>query len=126
MTCAHAVGVALKKLKGVDTVEVKLNAGLAIVHLKSGNRISLQDMKKVISDHGFTPGDAVVKFTGTVNSENGKTWIEVSDVNEVLNLDEAAANSVSSQIGKTVMLQGKVTTPNKKSRSLEVTELRGI
>ena len=126
MTCAHAVGVALKKLKGVDTVEVKLNAGVAIVHLKSGNHISLQEMKKVIEDHGFAPGDAIVKFTGTVNSENGKTWIEVSDINEVLNLNEAAANSVSSQVGKTITLKGKVTSPDKKSRSLEVTELHGI
>lgn len=126
MTCAHAVGVALKKLKGVDTVEVKLNAGLAIVHLKSGNRISLQDMKKVISDHGFTPGDAIVKFTGTVNSENGKTWVDVSDVNEVLHLNEAAANSVATQIGKTLLLEGKVTVPDKKSKMLELTELHNL
>ena len=95
------MGVALKKLKGVDTVEVKLNAGLAIVRLKSGNHISLQDVRKVISDHGFAPGEANVKFTGTVNSENGKTWIEVSSVNEVLNLNEAAANYVATEIGKT-------------------------
>jgi copper chaperone CopZ len=120
------VGGALKKLKGVDKVEVKLNAGLAIVHLKSGNHVSLQDMKKVISDHGFTPGDAVVKFTGTVRSENGKTWIAVSDTDEVLNLNDAAASSVSSQVGKTVTLEGKVTTPDKKSKSFEVTDLRGI
>ena len=126
MTCAHAVGGALKKLKGVEKVEVKLNAGLAIVHLKSGNHISLQDMKKVISEHGFMPGDAIVKFTGTVNSENGKTWIEVSDVNEVLNLNETAANSVSSQIGKTLTLQGKVGSPDEKSKTLEITDLRGI
>jgi copper chaperone CopZ len=126
VTCAHAVGGALKKLKGVDKVEVKLNAGLAIVHLKSGNHVSLQDMKKVIEDHGFTPGDAIVKFTGTVNSENGKTWIAVNDTDEVLNLNDAAASSVSSQVGKTVTLQGKVTSPDKKSRSLEVIELQGI
>lgn len=126
MTCAHAVGVALKKLKGVDTVEVKLNSGLAIVRLKSGNHISLQDVRKVITDHGFSPGEATVKFTGTVNSENGKTWIEVSDVNEVLDLDQAAANSVVTQIGKTVTLQGKVIAPDKKSKTLEITELRSI
>lgn len=99
-------------------MEVKLNAGLAIVHLKSGNRISFQDMKEVISDHGFTPGDAIVKFTGTVNSENGKTWVDVSDVNEVLHLNEAAANSATTQIGKTLLLEGKVTVPDKKSKTL--------
>ena len=120
------MGGALKKMKGVDKVEVKLNAGLAIVHLKSGNHVSLQEMKKVISDHGFTPGDAIVKFTGTVNSENGKTWVDVSEVNEVLHLNEAAANTVATQIGKTLTLEGKVTAPDKKSKDLELTELRGI
>jgi copper chaperone CopZ len=126
MTCAHAVGVALKKLKGVDTVEVKLNDGLAIVRMKSGNHISLQDVQKVISDHGFAPGQAIVKFTGTVNSENGKTWVDVSDVDEVLHLTEAAANSVSTQIGKTLTMEGKVAAPDKKSKTLELTELRSI
>lgn len=126
MTCAHAVGVALKKLKGVDTVEVKLNAGLAIVRWKSGNRISLNDVRKVISDHGFGAGNAIVKFTGTINSENGKTWVEVGDVGEVLQLNESAANSISNQIGKSLAFEGKVTAPDKKSKSLELTEVRSL
>ncbi len=120
------MGVALKKLKGVDSVEVKLNSGLAIVHLKSGNRISLQDMTKVIVDHGFSPGGAIVKFAGTINSENGKTWVEVSDVGEVLNLNADAANSVTTQSGKTLSLEGKVAAPDKKSKTLELTELRNL
>ncbi len=120
------MGVALKKLKGVDTVEVKLNSGLAIVRLKSGNHIALHDMRKVIEDHGFAPGDAIVKFTGTINSENGKTWIEVTDAGEVLALNEAVANSVTSQISKTLTMEGKVTAPDKKSKTLELTELRNL
>jgi copper chaperone CopZ len=120
------VGVALKKLKGVDSVEVKLNTGLAIVRLKSGNRVSLQNIRKIIEEHGFDPGPAIVKFTGTVNSENGKTVVEVSNVEEVLNLNEAAASSVASQIGKTLTLEGKIATADKKSKTLELTELRSI
>jgi hypothetical protein len=81
-------------------------------------------MRKVITDHGFAPGDANVKFTGTINSENGKTWVEVNDVGEVLTLNEAAANNVTSQIGKRLTLEGKVTSPDKKSKTLELSELR--
>ncbi len=120
------MGVALKKLKGVDTVEVKLNSGLAIVRLKSGNHVSVHDMRKVIEDHGFAPGDAIIKFTGTINSKNGKNWIEVTDVGEVLNLNANVANNVTTQIGKTVALEGKVTAPDKKSKTLELTELRTL
>jgi copper chaperone CopZ len=120
------VGVALKKFKGVETVEVKLNSGLAIVHLKAGNRILLQEMRKVIEDHGFTAGGAVVKFTGTINSENGKTWVEVSDVGEVLNLNQVTANDLTTQAGKTLMFEGKVASPEKKSKNLELTELRNL
>jgi hypothetical protein len=120
------VGVALKKLKGVETVQVKLNSGLAIVHLKSGNRITLQEVRKVIDDRGFTPAHAIVRFTGTLNSQNGKTWIEVNDVGEVLNLNESTASSMTSQPGKTLTFEGKVAAPDKKSRTLVLTELRTI
>jgi copper chaperone CopZ len=120
------VGVALKKLKGVETVEVKLNSGLAIVHLKSGNHISLQEMRKVIDDRGFTPGGATVKFTGKINSENGRTWVEISDVGEVLNLNEVIASGITTQTGKTLTFEGKVAAPDKKSKTLELTELRNL
>ena len=36
MTCAHLVDVALKKVAGVESVEVSLNKGLATVKLKPG------------------------------------------------------------------------------------------
>ena len=36
MTCAHVVDVALKKVAGVESVEVSLNKGLATVKLKPG------------------------------------------------------------------------------------------
>lgn len=83
-------------------------------------------MRKVILDHGFSPGDAIVKFNGKINSQNGKTWVEVNDVGEELNLSAAAANSVTTQTGKTLTFEGKVTAPDKKSKTLELTELRNL
>ena len=38
MTCAHVVDVALRKVAGVESVEVSLNKGLATVKLKPGIR----------------------------------------------------------------------------------------
>ena len=39
MTCAHVVNVALKKVAGVESVDVSLNKGLAAIKLKPGKRV---------------------------------------------------------------------------------------
>ena len=120
------MGVALKKLKGVETVQVKLNSGLAIVHLKSGNRILLQDLRKAVEGRGFSTGAAIVKFTGTINSEDNKTWVEVSGIEEVLYLNAGTANSIKIENGKALMLQGKIEAPRKNSEDSLLTELHTL
>ena len=41
MTCAHVVDVALKKVAGVESVEVSLNKGLATVKLKDPSEFKI-------------------------------------------------------------------------------------
>jgi copper chaperone CopZ len=48
MTCAHIVNVALKKVDGVETVEVSLTKALASVRLKTGNKTSVAQIIKLI------------------------------------------------------------------------------
>ena len=55
MTCAHIVNVALKKLSGVESVEVSLNKALATVKLKPGNTISVPQLWRLLRDKGYTP-----------------------------------------------------------------------
>jgi hypothetical protein len=48
MTCAHVVDVALKRVAGVDSVEVSLNKGLATVKLKPSNTVSVPQLWELI------------------------------------------------------------------------------
>ena len=48
MTCAHVVNVALKKVHGVESVEVSLNKGLATVKLKPGNAVAVPQLTQRI------------------------------------------------------------------------------
>ena len=57
MTCAHIVNVALKKLSGVESVEVSLNKALATIKLKPGNTISVPQLWRLLRDKGYTPGN---------------------------------------------------------------------
>ena len=50
MTCAFAVRGALKKLSGVESVDVSLNKGLASVKLKSGNTLRPEELWETTLD----------------------------------------------------------------------------
>lgn len=64
---------ALQKVEGVESVEVSLNAGVARIRLKPQNRVSLEKLRKIVTDHGFTPRSARVELTGEV-LQQGDSW----------------------------------------------------
>ena len=63
MTCAHVVDVALKRVAGVESVEVSLNKGLATVKLKPGNTVSVPQLWELIHKNGYTPKATAVRNT---------------------------------------------------------------
>ena len=76
MTCAHVVDVALKKVAGVESVEVSLNKGLATVKLKPGNTVSVPQLWELIHKNGYTPKTTAVSVRGELANVNGTTSIE--------------------------------------------------
>jgi len=82
------VSVALKKVEGVESVQVSLNRGLAEVRLKPGNRIDPEGLRKIVRDAGFTPKGAEVSVRGKVIEQNGNYALEVSSTGEVYALVE--------------------------------------
>ena len=86
MTCAHVVNVALKKVVGVESVEVSLNKGLATVKLKPGNSVSVQQLWELIHDKGYTPKTTIVSVRGELVSMQGRLQLSVSGTNGKLPL----------------------------------------
>src|ERR1700733_568703 len=86
MTCAHVVDVALKKVAGVDSVEVSLNKGLATVKLKPGNTISVPQLWELIHKNGYTPKMTIVSVRGEVANVNGALQLKVSGTKDTLPL----------------------------------------
>ena len=111
MTCAHVVDVALKKVAGVESVEVSLNKGLATVKLKPGNTVSVPQLWELIHKNGYTPKATSVSVRGELASVNGSLQLKVSGTKDILRLaadpkNAAAYSEVSKQLGQTVVLQG--------------------
>lgn len=67
--CAYGVEKGLKKLDGVKDVKVSLNKGDAVIELKRDNKINMEEIRKVITNGGFTPKDAKVEVSGKLRHE---------------------------------------------------------
>ncbi len=125
MTCAFAVRGALKKIPGVESVEVSLNKGLAVVKLKPGNTAKLEEFWETVRKNGFTPKETSVLVRGDV--QDGK--LRVAGTNQMFDLapepkSPQALEEIKSQMGKTVIVQGTF-TPGKDVKSPVPLRVRG-
>ena len=67
--------VSLKSVAGVDSVDVSLEKGLAVVKMKPGNTATLKQLNEAITKNGFTMKDSTATVVGTVieTDEQGDT-----------------------------------------------------
>jgi copper chaperone CopZ len=131
MTCAHVVNVALKKVTGVESVEVSLNRGLATVKLKPGNTVTVPQLWQLLHDKGYTPKSTIVSTRGELAEVQGRVQLKVTGTKEIVVLvadpkNPAAYGGASKKLGQTVTLRG-VMSPGKDlkvSVPLQVSELK--
>jgi len=111
MTCAHVVNVALKKVAGVESVDVSLNKGLAAIKLKPGNTVSVPQLWQLIHEKGYTPKATTVSVRGDLANIQGRLQLKVSGTNETLALvsdskNASAYGEAQKKLGQTVIIQG--------------------
>jgi copper chaperone CopZ len=111
MTCAHVVDVALKKVPGVESVEVSLNKGLATVKLKPGNTVSVPQFWHLLHEKGYTPKATAVSVRGEVAEVRGQVQLKVTGTKDTLVLaadpkNPSAYSNASKKLGQSVTVQG--------------------
>jgi len=67
----------MKKVPGVESVKVSLNRGEAVLRLKPGNSVTVERIRQVVLDNGFTPKDSDVEVAGKLIERNGKPALAV-------------------------------------------------
>jgi len=102
------VRVSLKSVSGVDSVDVSLAKGLAVVKMKPGNTATLKQLQNAISKNGFTMKDSAATVAGEIVVANGQTHLQVSESNELLTLvrESQASSDAASLAGKSVLVEG--------------------
>src|SRR5947209_16939159 len=111
MTCAHVVDVTLKKVTGVESVEVSLNKGFATVKLNPGNTVSVPQFWQLLHDKGYTPKATAVSVRGELAEAQGQVQLKVTGTKDTLILAIDAKNpgpysEASKKLGQSVIVQG--------------------
>jgi copper chaperone CopZ len=104
------VRVSLKSVAGVDSVDVSLEKGLAVVKMKPGNTATLKQLNEAITKNGFTMKDSTAIVVGTVIETDEKAILKVSGSNDLLKMMPQSTSSPNavSMAGKTVLVEGTV------------------
>jgi copper chaperone CopZ len=104
------VRVSVKSVSGVDSVDVSLEKGLAVVKMKPGNTVTLKQLNDAVAKNGFTMKDSTATVAGTVVMTGDKLTLRVSGSNDVLQLvpqSDAAPNSTP-VVGRVVLVEGTI------------------
>ena len=102
--------VSLKAVSGVDSVDVSLEKGLAVVKMKPGNTATLKQLNEAVTKNGFTMKDSTAIVAGTVIATDGNAMLKVSGSNDVLQLvpESTSVPNALSMVGKTISVEGTV------------------
>jgi copper chaperone CopZ len=135
VTCAHAVRVAILKVKGVEGVEVSLRRAMADIRLKPGNSVALDQVRQIVKSNGFTAGEAVVTALGSVTEANSQPAIAVSVVGTVLPIArersapeayEQIVNVLAARNGVMVEISGTIASQAGNSQEVVVTSVKQV
>ena len=109
--------VAVRKLPGVQSVDVSLERAVTEIRLTDGNTVTLAQLRKILKDGGFNSGAADVEVVGTLVQRDGAPTIAVANTTEAFRIVSDPKNPepfkwVTAAVGKpgSVVLSGRIGT----------------
>ncbi len=74
----------MRKLPGVESVDVSLERAITDVWLRPGNTVTLDQLRKVIKNNGFNAEEADITVVGKVSKRGGQPVLSVTGTELVL------------------------------------------
>jgi hypothetical protein len=105
--------VSIRKIAGVESVNVSLKDGLVSIKLAPANRVRMDQIRKAILDDAFTPKNAKVVAIGRLVSENGKLQFSVAGTNETFPVATTPHQAWQKYVGRAVPVEGLLAAPAK-------------
>jgi hypothetical protein len=111
--------VAVKKMNGVESVNVSLNEGKASIRFKPESTARYADVRDGIEKNGFAVKDTAVRARGRLQQANGALQFVVAGSGETFNVTPEDAKNLElvhgmkEKAGQEVVLEGTVPSPEK-------------
>ncbi len=111
--CAYGIERGLNGLEGVQNVEVSLNQAKAVVELAPGNNVTLDAIRQVIRDGGFSPREATIQVTGRLSLEQGRQQLVLASGERYRLAAEEGDQTIQQQLqsleaGHKLLITGRV------------------
>lgn len=119
------MSVSIKKIAGVESVDVSLKQGLTSIRLKPGNTVGLDQVRKAIQADAFSPREARITAVGELSSSNGKTVFKVAGTGEAFPVEHTPHASWEKEFRRAVEVRGLISAPSNRTElgTLQITEV---
>ncbi len=115
ISCAQSVDKTLKKIKGVETATFRIAGAVAVLEMKPGNTVPLEEIRDAMKRIGYTPKEAKIKVRGEAGMEDGKWVLHVGPALYPLDIssgqassEQAIADQVRQCAGGTAVFEGTI------------------
>jgi copper chaperone CopZ len=108
ISCTKSLAGVLKKIKGVQTVQIDASKG-AIVTLLPGNTLRLDRIRDAVKGVGFMPRGANVTVKGTPVTGDGKWRFDIEGLSQQYGLtsnDNGMLGNLRGSEGKVITVEG--------------------
>lgn len=105
-SCAQSVDRILKRIKGVDAASFRTQDSVAVLDLKAGNSVRLEQIRDAVKGIGYTPGVAKITARGQARNEGGKWLFRLAGSDAEYRLEIAAGQAVDA--GEMSIVEGSI------------------
>ncbi len=108
--CAYGVEKKLKRVKGVGSMDIRMQEGTVTLTAEQGQSIDFAEVPGAIKDSGFSMRQMKLVASGTIIEEDGDLFLRYEGPGKRLalkNVGPALRNKLT--ISKTVIVKGDVT-----------------
>jgi hypothetical protein len=74
----------MRKLPGVESVDVSLERAMTDLRLRPGNTVTLDQLRKIIKNNGFNAEEADITVVGKISERGGQPVLSVTGTESVL------------------------------------------
>ena len=121
MSCAYCnttMSAAIEKLDGVEKVQLSAEEGLVIVQLKAANKITLEQLRRLVRSNGYPTKDAEITALGKLGNAAGKHSFDLLNGSSL-----ALTEPPSKTVQEIVEVKGIVTADDKNEERLRITSM---